>query len=90
MPTQSYVLVQTIDEFKFLWDEYLVGKNFIGKYSFDPAYFLNNPHFFPMYIIRTTNGYKLLRYYKSKAFPNKYKKYLDYTNYYKIQIALDA
>ena len=87
MPIKSYVKVKSPEEFTFIYDTYLEGKNVKSAYHID--FLKERKSLFPVYIFRSTNGYRVIVERKDKELPIRYKTYLNYTNAYKIKIAME-
>lgn len=86
MPIKSFLKIDTLDEFVPIYDTYLSDKKISAVYPIEA--FKSRPSIFPVYIIRTTNGYRIWRG-RDISKIKKYANYLDYTNGYKIQRVMD-
>lgn len=86
MPIKSFLKIETLAEFMLIYDIYLSDKKISAVYPIDV--FKSRPSIFPVYIIRTTNGYRIWRG-RDISKIKKYANYLDYTNGYKIKRVME-
>ena len=86
MPIKSFLRIDTLEEFVVVYDAYLSDKKISAVYPIEA--FKSRPTIFPVYIIRTTNGYRIWRG-KDIAKIKKYATYLDYSNAYKIKRVME-